>query len=125
MAKEGSTETGVFRLARTGGVAELTLARPEVHNAMNGAFWNELPGLIDALDESGATRALVLASTGRHFSAGMDLAVFSQGLDATSTARHREQFRRRILRLQDAFTRLEKARFPVIAAIQGGCIGGG
>ena len=70
---------------------------------------------------------MVLASTGRHFSAGMDLAVFGGRPDGDLKAgpgRLRANFRSNVLHLQETFSVLEKARMPVLAAIQGGCIGG-
>ena len=71
----------------------------------------------------------MLSSTGKHFTAGMDLAVFTRpdGITGERTDPHlrAEQFRANLRPLQDAFTCLEQARMPVIACIQGGCIGAG
>jgi enoyl-CoA hydratase len=119
------TDLTCFTLAEREGVAELTLSRPEALNTMTPEFWDELPRVLRELDGAGRTRALVLASTGRHFSAGMDLRVFASGGLGTDTARARESLRQKALLLQEAFQLLERARFPVIAAVQGGCIGGG
>ena len=69
---------------------------------------------------------VVLSSEGKHFTAGMDLSVFSQaGTLGTVNVRAREQFRQQLKQLQLSFTAIAEARFPVIAAVQGGCIGGG
>lgn len=110
-------------------VAHLRLSRPEQLNTMNRAFWTELPAAIRQLDAEGTARAVVLSSTGKHFTAGMDLSVFQgQGVAPITTqeaGRLREVVRRTVLELQDSFSALEQARMPVIAAIQGGCIGGG
>ena len=108
------------------GVATVTLNRPDKLNTMTPAFWSELPHLIRKIDSTGEARVVVLASTGRHFSAGMDLAVFGQGAgsEGTEIGRLRANLRSNVLHLQDTFTALEKARMPVLAAIQGGCIGG-
>lgn len=110
-------------------VAHVRLSRPDKLNSMIREFWNELPRLVAELDASGAVRAMVLSSTGRHFCAGMDLAVLSGGDDAIAggdaeTGRVRGRLFQSVLMLQDSFTSFEKARFPVLAAIQGGCIGG-
>jgi enoyl-CoA hydratase len=59
---------------------------------MTAAFWAELPRLLDGLDASGQTWALLLGSTGRHFTARMDLSLFGDGLLQASTARPRGQF---------------------------------
>ena len=108
------------------GIATITLNRPDKLNTMTPAFWSEFPRLVRQIDATGEARVVVLASTGRHFSAGMDLAVFGQGngADAVEVGRLRANLRANVLHLQDTFTALEKARMPVLAAIQGGCIGG-
>ena len=114
-----------FALTRDGGVAHLVLDRPEALNAMNAAFWRELPAIVGALDAEGGTRALVISSTGRHFSAGMDLSLFGEGADLdTSDTMARERFRQQLRALQRVFETIAQARFPVLAAVHGGCIGG-
>jgi enoyl-CoA hydratase len=110
-------------------VAHLRLSRPEQLNTMNRAFWRELPAAVRQLDAEGSARVIVISSTGKHFTAGMDLSVF-QGegvapLPTQEVGRLREAMRRSVLELQDSMSALEQARMPVIAAIQGGCIGGG
>jgi enoyl-CoA hydratase len=112
-------------------VAHVRMSRPDELNSMVREFWNELPRLVRDLDAGGDVRAMVLSSTGRHFCAGMDLGVFGSGDNGLGsgaggeTGRVRAQLRQTALMLQDSFTSFEKARFPVLAAIQGGCIGGG
>ena len=108
------------------GVATVTLNRGEKLNTMIPAFWSELPKVIGEINSSGEARVIVLASTGKHFSAGMDLAVFSMGSGESQAevGRVRANLRENALHLQDSFNCLEKARIHVLAAIQGGCIGG-
>jgi len=108
------------------GVATVTLNRGEKLNTMIPAFWSELPKVINEINSSGEARVIILASTGKHFSAGMDLAVFSMssGESQAEVGRLRANLRENALHLQDSFNCLEKARIPVLAAIQGGCIGG-
>ena len=60
-------------------VAQVRMCRPDELNSMVPEFWTELPALIGRLSDDGGVRAVVLSSTGKHFSAGMDLAVFSSG----------------------------------------------
>ena len=117
-----------FDVETSDGIATVTMKRPERLNSMIPEFWTELPGLIRDIDSSGEVRAIILASTGRHFSAGMDLAAFgggdavvSEGKDA---ARIGANLRMNVLHLQETFSVFEKVRMPVIAAIQGGCVGG-
>ena len=108
------------------GVAHLRLNRPERMNAMTREFWVELPRAVRALDVEGGVRVAVISSTGKHFTAGMDLSVF-QGNDSldTDSVAGRERFRQQLVALQETFNAIAQARFPVIAAVQGGCIGGG
>jgi enoyl-CoA hydratase len=116
-----------FDVELSDGVAELRLCRPEKLNTMIPAFWRELPAIVKDLDRQGQARAIILSSTGRHFTAGMDLSVFGTGLGGSKgeTGRLRANFRLGVLELQESFSCIERARIPVLAAIQGGCIGGG
>ena len=113
-------------------VAYVTMCRPEEFNTMNKAFWSELPHLVEKISDDASARVIVLSSTGKHFCAGMDLANFSLSDNPTepkSSNTHngmkKEAGFRITLDLQHTITSLEKARIPVISAIQGGCIGGG
>ncbi|MFN2375121.1 MAG: crotonase/enoyl-CoA hydratase family protein [Candidatus Binatia bacterium] len=108
-------------------VAHVTLSRPAELNSMNRAFWSELPDIVRRIDDAGAARAIVLSSTGKHFTAGMDLSVFASGPDFSDkeTGRVRANLMQTVLRLQQTFSCLDQARLPVLAAVQGGCIGGG
>jgi enoyl-CoA hydratase len=108
------------------GVAHLQLCRPERLNTFDPAFFPALRNAVSGLDAAGRTRALVISSTGRHFSAGMALDVFASGLAMldTSSARARLAFQDSLRQLMRCFDVFEEARFPVIAAVQGGCIGG-
>ena len=77
-------------------VAHIRLARPERMNAMTLAFWSELPQSVGELEARGDVRAAVVSSTGRHFSAGMDLSAFQGGASLdTSTVAARERWPRR------------------------------
>jgi enoyl-CoA hydratase len=108
------------------GVAHLQLNRPDRLNTLAPAFFPALRDAVLALNAAGQTRALVISSTGRHFSAGMALDVFA-GTDhglTTTTSRGRLAFQDHLRQLMRCFDVLEEARFPVIAAIQGGCVGG-
>ena len=113
-------------------VANIVLARPAKRNSMNPAFWRELPEIVADIDGNARARAIVISSTGPHFSSGMDLASFGGGSapkdeDAARAARirHGATFYDGTSHLQEAFSCLETCRIPVLAAVQGGCIGGG
>ena len=112
-------------------VAHIQLKRPEALNTMTRAFWNELPAIVNKITDEALARAIVISSTGKHFSAGMDLSVFTDGqgvtgdgLSRAETGRVRANLRSEVARLQKTFSCLDEARMPVLMAIQGGCIGG-
>jgi enoyl-CoA hydratase len=115
-------------------VAHIVLSRPEKRNAMSPAFWRELPQIVEELDDHAEARVIVISSTGPHFSAGLDIKAFAgpdEGLlldqDAGRVARlqHGARFYDKVRGMQHTFSCLESCRVPVIAAIQGGAIGGG
>jgi enoyl-CoA hydratase len=107
-------------------VATVSLNRPDKANCMNALLWGELQACFEWLDAEPAVRAVILAGNGRHFCAGLDLAMFDNLYGgATDPARRAEHFRRTVLRLQGNLTALERCRVPVLAAIHGACIGGG
>jgi enoyl-CoA hydratase len=118
-----------FEVSISDKVAHLQLKRGDELNTMTPAFWNELPAIIGEIDAAASARVIVLSSTGRHFSAGMDLSVFTGGSSiggggAKEVGRQRAQLWMMVQHLQESFTALERARMPVLAAVQGGCIGG-
>src|SRR6185503_20278273 len=55
------------------GVATVTLNRPEVNNAYNGAMIDGLLAALDALGGAKGLRVVVLRGNGKHFQAGADL----------------------------------------------------
>jgi enoyl-CoA hydratase len=116
----------LFDLTSDRSVAHLRLSRPAELNTMTPAFFPAVRDAVRQLDAQGDTRALVISSTGKHFSAGMALDVFASGdlSMETGSARARLAFQSMLTRLIDCFTALDEARFPVICAVQGGCIGG-
>ncbi|MCO4836401.1 MAG: crotonase/enoyl-CoA hydratase family protein [Acidimicrobiaceae bacterium] len=124
-----------FRVEVIDKVGMVTMIRPERSNSMIPSFWTELPAIVDELSNGGNVRAMVLAGEGRNFCSGMDLEVFGNSEtiggsgDGAKTkgyrSRRNERFRSTALKLQDTFTALERARMPVLSAIQGACVGGG
>ena len=109
------------------GVAHIVLCRPDKANALAPAFWEGLPKLVDEISESASARCIVISSQGKHFTAGIDLETLANLPIGKPGDRHlqSEAFLYSVARMQDAFNALEHARMPVIAAVQGGCIGGG
>jgi len=113
-------------------IAHVVLNRPDQYNSMIAEFWAELPSLIEDLDRGSKARVIVVSSTGKHFTSGMDLGVFTgAGAGLLGGDGVQEEGRKRsvlwlaVQHLQESFTALERCRIPVLAAVQGGCIGGG
>ncbi len=106
-------------------VAHLVLDRPEAMNTMHPTFWRELDEVLAELHREGSARALVISSTGKHFSAGMALETFAGAIQMDDQSPEgRAAIFDLLTDMQATFTRLENLRCPVIFAIQGGCIGG-
>ena len=120
-------ESSFFLVSRDGPVARISMNRPDKANGMTPDFWTELPRLIELLERDETVRCAVITGEGKHFTGGMDLAAFGSiaALFQQEAARAAYALREKILKLQGAFTAIERARFPVIAAIHGACIGGG
>lgn len=115
-----------LEIKHEGHIAHVILNRPDAMNSMNPDFWSEFPAAIRHIDEQGESRVIVISSTGKHFSAGMDLSVFLNMKESFKgdPSRRAERMRRMVMLLQDSFTAIEQARMPVIGAVQGGAIGG-
>ena len=114
-----------FALTQTDHVAHLVLNQPEALNTMHPTFWRELDEVLEQLNREGKARALVISSTGKHFSAGMALDTFAGAISMDDQSPEgRAAVFDLLTDMQATFTRLETLRMPVIVAIQGGCIGG-
>ena len=105
---------------RTTGVAQITMARPDVFNAFDETMIGELDEAFARLIADDSVRVIVLAGEGKHFSAGADL----QWMQRASTASPEWN-------LQDArrfagmLARIEAASKPTVARVQGAALGGG
>ncbi|TNE40720.1 MAG: crotonase/enoyl-CoA hydratase family protein [Alphaproteobacteria bacterium] len=112
-------------------IAHIRMSRPEKRNSMIPAFWNELPEIVRDIDREAKARAIVISSTGPHFTSGLDVASFTQdeikdpAEKRAARIRAGADFYGAVRNMQETFSALEECRVPVLAAIQGGCIGGG
>ncbi|MFZ0836969.1 MAG: enoyl-CoA hydratase-related protein [Xanthobacteraceae bacterium] len=95
------------------GVVTVTLNRPEKSNALDGESVDLLADAIATVDRDPSTRILALRAAGKHFSAGAD--VSSTGDSWSKPGRT----------IVDACTLLDNLSKPVVAIVQGACIGGG
>ena len=105
-------------IVKEGPVVVATIARPEALNALNQVVLRSLAALLDWIDGASDVRALILTGADeKAFVAGADIKQFENMTPAAS-----EEFARAG---QELFTRLEKLRVPVIAAVNGFALGGG
>lgn len=120
-----------FDVSIDNNIAHIRMNRPEKRNSMNAEFWDELPEIVNDIDDNSKARVIVISSIGPHFSSGLDIGSFVAGdsqapkTDPKQSRSHGESFYRMVKRMQNTFSCLEECRIPVLVAIQGGCIGGG
>jgi|SRR6185369_134113 enoyl-CoA hydratase len=102
----------------SGGVATITVNRPKVGNALNRATLGELEAAFTAVQKDAAVRAAIVTGAGeKFFVAGADINELKENtpLSAKEIAR----------RGQLLFSFVERLGKPVVAAINGFCLGGG
>jgi enoyl-CoA hydratase/carnithine racemase len=110
---------GALELSLDGRIATLTLNRPTARNAINAAMWRAMPDLLARVAADDEIRVLIIAGAGGHFASGADIGEFR-----TVFADHASAlaYGARIEAATGAIAALEK---PVIARIDGYCIGAG
>lgn len=105
------------------GVAVLRLNRPKQLNAINEVLQTELGQTLADLATDGSVRAVVLTGAGRGFCAGIDVRDFGPSmLEASAPALDRMRFQERMAALAEAVRALPQ---PVVAAVNGPCVGAG
>ncbi len=109
-------------------VASVELNRPDDGNSLNAPMWRELKAVFIEMDNMPEVRVVVLSGRGRHFSTGIDLtylASIQQEIQTMADGHKQECLRNMILDLQESVTAIERCRKPVLAAVQGFCLGAG
>ena len=115
------------------GVSVLWLNRPEKLNALHRPLWEDIPAAVAQLDADDATRVIVLAGRGKAFCAGIDLVDHAPALAGggslsgrgDSAVAKRRALYDDIQRYQRTASCFEGTDKPVIAAVQGACLGAG
>jgi enoyl-CoA hydratase len=109
------------------GIAELILLGPARGNAMGPDFWRELPAAVAALAANRTVRAVVVHGDGGHFSYGLDLPAMAGEIGAllSDGAPGRVAIVEQAALMQTGFDALARMPQPVIAAVDGWCIGAG
>lgn len=120
-------DTSFFSLSRDGAIAHIAMNRPDKANGMTPEFWTGLPKIMDDLNRDETVRVAIISGEGKHFTGGMDLSAFTGLAEMAKSEPGRASYAMRdtIMALQETFNAIERARFPVIAAVHGACIGAG
>jgi methylglutaconyl-CoA hydratase len=107
-------------LSRAGGIATLTLDRPEKRNALDRATVAELKTALTTCDLAGDVRVIVLRGAGKDFCAGADLAELLASVDLPA-----EENERRAMELGEVFLALRETPKPTVAVVRGRALAGG
>jgi enoyl-CoA hydratase len=113
-----------FKVKKEGHIAWLILNRPEKRNSINVESFSRLRQIFLEFDENQDVRVVIIRAEGECFTSGLDLVEAATYINADS-ADSREQLRRIIIKLQESINSVERCKKPVIAAINGLCIGAG
>jgi len=112
--------SGEVLLAREGDIATLRLSSPERLNALSLAMWEQLGAHAKKLGKDPSLRCIVVRGAGdKAFAAGADIAAFK---DERSNSKQAKKYGERIAGAMRAFA---ACTHPVVALIQGACVGGG
>jgi len=116
-----------FRVEINLSVAHVVFNRPHKANALHQESWVELKAIFDTLSIDEAVRVIVLSGEGKIFCAGIDLELLMSVVEFEKIPEpeRTRQLYEMIRQLQNCVTAIEECKKPVIAAIHGGCIGGG
>ncbi|MDQ5911203.1 MAG: hypothetical protein QG599_3300 [Pseudomonadota bacterium] len=114
-------------LDRIGPRVEIVLNNPGKLNAMTRTFFHEIRQAFQQISADEEARVVLLWAEGRVFSAGLNLNEAMDLLPSSdmSEIRRRQRLGEIIRDFQDCFTQVQRCRQPVIAAVQGWCLGGG
>ena len=108
-----------IQLERSGSLATVWLDRADKRNALDGAMMTDLAAALDAIGADRAVHVVVLRGRGKVFSSGIDHALLAEVMGATAHA----PFLHLHHQLQDVFDRMNRLHQPVIAALNGACVG--
>jgi enoyl-CoA hydratase/carnithine racemase len=111
-----------IQLKKEGGLATITLNRPEVLNALSPQLLAELKAALDEVDKDESIIAVVLRGAGRCFSVGLDLKVAGSWLEEGNEKAIKENL---ILPGLELGETIDNLRQPVIAGVHGFAITGG
>ncbi|UTW56476.1 enoyl-CoA hydratase/isomerase family protein [Kordiimonas sp. SCSIO 12610] len=109
-----------IHIAKTGAIGWIYINRPEKYNALKISMWQQIPACVAALDNDHDVRAIIITGLGgKAFSTGADIGDIGAGVGNPDI----QEVNR--LAIRNGQRALARARKPVIAMIDGLCIGGG
>jgi len=117
-----------FEIETLGHIVKVRFNRPHKANALNMEAWLEMKEIFSSSIIDGNARVIILEGSGKNWCAGIDLELlmnFNQFDNSAGEARKRVELRAFILNLQSCINAISSCPVPVIASIQGACIGGG
>ncbi len=101
------------------GIAVVTVNNPEKRNALNQAMWQALPDVFQVIEDDRDILASIVTGSGDHFAAGADISEFEHVFGTPDAATHSYHA------LANGLKAISRSSKPVLAAIEGFCVGGG
>jgi enoyl-CoA hydratase/carnithine racemase len=111
---------GTIAFSREGRVATVTLEAPARRNAISVAMWTELRRVFEAIEGDDGLHCVLVRGAGGHFAAGADVTEFSEVRHDRASGR-----RYHLEVMAPALEAIRRAPPPVLAVIEGACVGGG
>ncbi|MEM1391101.1 MAG: enoyl-CoA hydratase/isomerase family protein [Pseudomonadota bacterium] len=108
-----------IKVERIGSTAHVVIDYPERRNALTLSMWGGIEHTLKALSEDEAVRAVIIQGKGAHFAAGADMSEFATHWDTEEKAHQAAD------QMARAKAAIEDCTKPVIAAIEGSCMGAG
>lgn len=115
-----TNETSDVLYALDGGIATLTLNRPEKRNALNDAIIEQLKSLLLKANDDSSIRAIIITGAGKDFCSGADLSALQKIAEGSIAANVEDA-----QTLLELFTLIRSVTVPVIAAVRGRALAGG
>jgi isohexenylglutaconyl-CoA hydratase len=117
-------EYETITLERAGGVSRLTLARPDVLNALTHAMMAEIGDAVDRISRDGTSRVVVLRGAGGNFSAGGDLNAM-KSIPPAPEPGEEDPLYPLYRQFGDVLHTLDTLPQAVVAVLEGAAVGGG
>jgi enoyl-CoA hydratase len=118
-----------YTLEKKTPIAWISLNRPEKKNAMHPPAWHELIPIFEEINADDEIRVVIIKGNGPCFTAGIDLIgmipIIPELIDKNQGGKTKHNFIKKIIKMQDGLSCIERSHKPVIAAVHNYCIGAG